>query len=44
MDWQVNEQLYVGAVAGVAIPQTAAKETFGDDLNGVVEALLIYSY
>lgn len=44
MDWQVNEQLYVGAVAGVAIPQTAAKEVFGDDLNGVVEALLIYTY
>ena len=44
MDWKVNEKLYIYAVAGVAIPQTAAKEVFGDDLNGVVEALLIYYY
>ncbi len=45
LDWQVNDQLYVGAVAGVAVPNAAANQVFGtDDLNGVVEALVIFTY
>lgn len=44
VDWTVNDNLYVGAVAGVAFPGTAAKEVFGNDANGVIEALLIYTY
>lgn len=45
MDWQVNDQLYVGAVAGVAIPNAAANQVFGtDDLNGVIQALAIFTY
>ena len=44
VDWTVNDNLYVGAVAGIAFPNSAAKQLFGDDPNGVVEALLIYTY
>ncbi len=33
VDWEVNDNLSVGAVAGVAFPGSAAKQAFGDNDN-----------
>lgn len=45
MDWTVTDNLYLGIVAGVAVPAKAAKQAFGhDDDTLLAEALAIYTY
>ena len=43
-EWTVNENLYLAGVAGFAVPDTAAKETFGNKTNWIFEVYATYTY
>jgi hypothetical protein len=44
-DWTISEQVYIGALAGIAWPGEAARDAFGDDdPYQLVEALLVLTY
>jgi hypothetical protein len=44
VDWTVSENLFVGAVYGVALPQAAAEELFGDDPFHVFQVYAIVNF
>jgi hypothetical protein len=43
-DWEVNDNLNLSGVAGFAIPDTAAKQIFGNKTNWIFEVTATYSY
>jgi hypothetical protein len=44
VDWTVTENLFIGAVYGVALPQEAAEELFGDDPFHVFQVYAIVNF